>query len=115
MPRILIADDSAVVRLTMGRRLRAAGHDVVECASFAEASAVDVTGIDRALLDFDLGDGRGVDVAPRLASAGIPVAFFTSEEAPEVFDAARVFGPVFKKPDDLDAALAWATGPSDAR
>jgi len=113
MPRTLLVDDSAVVRLTMGRRLRAAGHDVVACASFAEAVVVDLAGIARALLDFDLGDGRGVDVAPRLVTAGIPVAFFTSEDAPEVFDAARVFGPVFKKPDDVEAALAWATSAID--
>ena len=108
MPRILIADDSAVVRLTVGRRLRAAGHEVVECASFAEASVVELRDLRCALLDFDLGDGQGIDVAPRLALAGIPVAFFTSEEAPAREDA-RKLGPVFGKPDDLDAAIAWAT------
>jgi len=106
MACILIADDSAVVRLTVGRRLRDAGHEVVECASFAEASVIAVTGLACALLDFDLGDGRGIDVAPRLA--GVPVAFFTSENAPDILEAARTFGPVFKKPDDLDAAIAWA-------
>ena len=108
MLRILIADDSAVVRLTLARRLRAAGHDVLACASFAEAMFVDLTGVTRALLDFDLGDGRGIDVAPRLTLAAIPVAFFTSEEDPSL-DAARMLGPVFKKPDELDAAIAWAT------
>ena len=107
MTCILIADDSAVVRLTVGRRLRAAGHEVVECASFAEASVFAVTGLACALLDFDLGDGRGIDIAPRLSLAGIPLAFFTSEED-DLLDEARKLGPVFKKPADLDAAIAWA-------
>jgi DNA-binding NarL/FixJ family response regulator len=112
MARILIADDSAVVRMTVRRRLRAEASsgrsppELVECASFAETTRVDAASIDCALLDYDLGDGRGIDLAPRFA--GVPVAFFTSEDDPALVTVLRAVGPVFGKPDDLGSAVAWA-------
>lgn len=105
MARVLVVDDSPVVRLTVSRALRAAGHEVILCESAAAAAALDPTGIDRALVDFDLGDGHGVDVARRLA--GVRLAFFTSEEADPREGEARALGPIFAKPAGLTAALAW--------
>mgnify|MGYP001346111744 CR=1 FL=1 len=106
--RVLIADDSAVVRVTLARRARAAGFEVVEHDSCASASTVDASTLTCALLDFDLGDGFGVDVAARLRAgrAGLPIAFFTSSSGDDVARAAA-FGPVFTKPHDLDAAIDW--------
>lgn len=106
--RVLIADDSAVARVTVARRVRAAGFEVVEHDSCASASTVDATTIACALLDFDLGDGFGVDVAARLreGQASLPIAFFTSSSGADV-ELASAFGPVFTKPDELDAAIDW--------
>jgi DNA-binding response OmpR family regulator len=107
--RVLIADDSAVARVTLARRVRAAGFEVIEHDSVASASTVDATTIACALLDFDLGDGLGVDVAARLrqAASSLPIAFFTSTTESEFVARASTFGPVFAKPDELDAAIDW--------
>lgn len=109
MPRVLIADDSAVARITVARRVRATGHEVVEHDSVASASTVDASTLSCALLDFDLGDGYGVAVAERLRAkdGSLPIAFFTSETSSEVALRTAAFGPVFTKPDQLDAALDW--------
>ena len=109
--RVLIVDDSAVARLTVARRVRAAGFDVVEHDSCASASGVDARALACALLDFDLGDGFGVDVAARLRSEtnALPIAFFTSSKEPSVVAKTAPFGPVFAKPDELEDAVAWVS------
>ena len=106
--RVLIADDSAVARAAVARRIRAVGLEVVEHDSVASASTVDARTLVCALLDFDLGDGFGVEVAARLRNERreLPIAFFTSSDTSEVKQAAA-FGPVFSKPDELDAAIDW--------
>ena len=62
-----------------------------------------------ALLDLDLGDGLGTEIAERLRAGqgALPIAFFSSTSSPEVLAQAATFGPVFAKPDDLDEAIAW--------
>lgn len=107
--RVLLVDDSAVARLAVARRVRAAGFDVVEYDSCASASSVDASALACALLDFDLGDGFGVDVAARLRgeTAALPIAFFTSSKEPSVLEKTARFGPLFAKPDELEAAIAW--------
>jgi CheY-like chemotaxis protein len=111
MPRrlVLIADDSAVARVSVARRVRAAGIDVLEEESAAGASAVDATGLSCALLDLELGDGDGTEVAERLRArqGALPIAFFTSTRTPEILARASTFGPVFAKPDQLDDAVDW--------
>lgn len=106
--RVLIADDSAVVRHALVRRVKDAGFEVVEHASCASAVSVDATTLCCALLDYDLGDGTGLDVATHLrdARATLPIAFFTSTPA-DVAPQAAGLGPVFAKPSDLDAAIEW--------
>jgi CheY-like chemotaxis protein len=108
--RVLVADDSAVVRLAVSRRLRAEGLEVVEHDSAVSASGVDPNDLACALLDLDLGDGSGTDVAARLRGdrASLPIAFFSSETARDVIERAAAFGPVFAKPADLDRAVDWA-------
>ena len=67
-----------------------------------------------ALLDFDLGDGTGLAVAEhyRRGNATFPVAFFTSAPDDPAVGPARALGPIFEKPRELDAALAWITAAS---
>ena len=107
--KVLIADDSAVARVSVARRVRSAGLEVVEQDSAAGACAVEGAELSCALLDFDLGDGNGADVAATLRSTSeaLPIAFFTSTRTPEDLARAKVFGPIFAKPDELDAAVDW--------
>ena len=62
-----------------------------------------------ALLDLELGDGLGTDVALHLRKSrgALPIAFFTSTRTPEVIAVAKQFGPVFAKPAELDQAIDW--------
>ena len=107
--RVLIADDSAVARVSVARRVRADGIVVEERDSVASAASVDVEGLSCALLDLDLGDGLGTEIAERLRAGrgGLPIAFFSSTSSPEVLAQAATFGPVFAKPDELDQAVDW--------
>jgi CheY-like chemotaxis protein len=107
--RVLIADDSAVARVSVARRVRADGIVVEERDSVASASSVDADGLACALLDLDLGDGLGTEVAERLRKGHdhLPIAFFSSTSTPEVLAQAAMFGPVFTKPDELDQAVDW--------
>ncbi len=107
--RVLIADDSAVVRVSVARRVRAEGIEVEERDSAATASSVDTADLACALLDLELGDGFGTEVAERLreGQGGLPIAFFSSTLAPEVLAHAKTFGPVFAKPGELDEAVDW--------
>jgi len=109
MPRVLVADDSAVVRVALVRRFKSAGLDVVEAGSVAEAKALDASQVDVAVLDFDLGDGYGHAVAAHLRAVkpSVPLCFFTSSSK-DAQEKAAPFGPIFTKPEEADKAIAWA-------
>ncbi len=109
MPKILIADDSLVVRHALRARLVAKGAEVIATGGFVEANAVDVADIDAALLDLDLGDGDGLTLyhALRAKRPTLPIAFFSSEDDTPLGNDARMLTTVFSK-DRLDDAIAWA-------
>jgi CheY-like chemotaxis protein len=109
---ILLVDDSALVRTVATRVLVDRGLQVTALGSWGEAVAVDPTGFAAALLDIELGDGFGPDVATRLrrGSPALPIAFLTAGGSPNVLDAARAFGPVFSKTAGLDEAIDWLLG-----
>jgi DNA-binding response OmpR family regulator len=113
--RVLVADDSALVRDIVAKRVAGAGLVALPCESATATRSVDVSELACALLDLDLGDGRGTDVAHRLRAARpeLPIAFF-SGSAPELVASAASLGPVFVKPDDLDAAIAWISSHAKA-
>jgi two-component system response regulator RegA len=108
-PLIYIADDSSVVRSVVAQRLADAGLRVHAGGSAADSRNVTIRGFACALLDLDLGDGNGVDVAEllRVHQPELPVAFFSGGAAPTVVARARAMGPVFRKPDELEAAITW--------
>jgi two-component system OmpR family response regulator len=100
--KALVVDDSAVVRKVVASRLTQLGLAVIEderATAFAE--------VDLAVLDLELPDGDGVAIALRLRAAkpDLPVAFFSSGS--ELIEKARALGPVFHKPDELEALIAW--------
>jgi CheY-like chemotaxis protein len=108
-PSILFVDDSALARLATTRLLYARGLSVTALSSNAEACAVDASAFAAALLDIELGDGCGTEVAARLRqrSPELPIAFLTGGGPTPVLDAAQRFGPVFSKTSGVEEAISW--------
>lgn len=106
---VLIVDDSAVVRASLRQALRSTDLSILEADSVASAARVDVDSVACALLDFELGDGTGLDVARalRARNARLPVAFFTSLTDAAIRHALTAYGPCFSKPEELRQAVAW--------
>jgi DNA-binding response OmpR family regulator len=109
---VLVVDDSSVARATVESRLVRRGLRVRTAGAVAEAAGVDLVGVGAALLDLELGDGSGVDVALRLraTSSSFPVAFLTSAPRCALADRARELGPIFEKGAGTDEAVAWVAG-----
>jgi two-component system response regulator RegA len=105
----LVADDTAVARLAVVRALKARGIAAVEAASAAAGKVFDPNAIACALLDLDLGDGTGVEVARALLATrpDLPIAFFSAGAEAHVLAEANALGRVFHKPDELALAIAW--------
>jgi two-component system response regulator RegA len=106
---ILFVDDSALARAATTQRLTGRGLQVTALGSSREVDRVDPSGFAAALLDINLGDGSGAEVAARLrvGSPALPIAFLTGGGAPRDLDAARSFGPVFSKTEGVDEAIGW--------
>lgn len=106
---ILFVDDSAVVRFAVKRRLVEGGLEVTTFASATEASGIDGGDFAAALLDIELGDGFGPDLAARLrqGAPSLPIAFLTAGGPPETLDAAARLGPVFSKASEVEDAVRW--------
>jgi CheY-like chemotaxis protein len=106
---ILFVDDSAVARAATVRRLGERGLPVTALGSWREAERVDPTHFAAALLDIELGDGFGPDLAAwlRRTSPGLPIAFLTGGGPASSLAAARAFGPVFEKAAGVDEAIGW--------
>jgi CheY-like chemotaxis protein len=109
MRTVLLVDDSAVARRVLARRLSAEGFFVHEASSAEAAREADARSLSCVIVDLELADGDGTDLADALLDqvASLPVAFFTAGAAPQVLDRARTQGPVFDKPD-VNAIVAWA-------
>jgi len=108
--RVLVVDDSKVARAAVAARLERLGVDVEGAAGCVDGAAVDLGGVDAAILDLELGDGTGVDLARTLlsADAGLPIAFLTSAPRSRLAIEARELGPVFEKGPEMSDAVAWA-------
>jgi DNA-binding response OmpR family regulator len=104
---VLVADDSLLTRGILSARIAKAGFEVLLCNSVASAEAVDATQLSCALLDLDLGDGEGTEVAAtlRAVSPELPIAFFSGSATAQ--PNAQALGPVFAKPDELEDAVRW--------
>lgn len=107
--RVLLADDSALVRHALSRRLTALGFEVVEAGTDEDAQGVDAATIAFVVMDLELGAADGTVTAARFRAANplVRVAFFTSGSSVAVLERAKALGPVFAKPDELDQLIAW--------
>jgi CheY-like chemotaxis protein len=84
-PRILVADDDALLGMLIGDWLNEAGCDIVGPAA-SVASALDLVEkegdrLDGALIDVQLVDGDSYPLADVLTLRGIPFAFVTGHGA----------------------------------
>ena len=99
--KILVADDSRVMRQIVIRTLRQAGyddHDIVEAEDGADALAkVGSENPDLVLSHWNMPNMTGIECLQALRSSGsqVPFGFVTSEGSPEMRDKAATAGALF--------------------
>ena len=113
MIRVLVVDDSRVMRQIVVRTLRQAGYDwdVREAGNGVEAlAAVRADEPDVVLSDWNMPEMGGLDLLRSLRSAGFetPFGFVTSEGSPQMREQAEAAGALFliAKPFTPDAFRA---------
>lgn len=106
MPRILLVEDYPALARVAIVGLGRAGHDVHWARSVAAALAEQGT-FDGAVIDMELPDGSGIEVAQALSDAGRvgPIVFYTGMSLDDERRRALAFGPVFPKAEGLQALL----------
>jgi DNA-binding response OmpR family regulator len=110
--RVILVEDDPELARTVERVLARYGHATSVAKSVAAAEAL--TGsFDCGILDIDLPDGNGVELAARLLDAGQlgAVVFFSASTDPDVIAQARELGPFVSKAAgtrELERALADA-------
>jgi CheY-like chemotaxis protein len=106
---VLIVDDSKLARALLTRRLEADGHTIAAHTCTREGCAASIDGVACAVLDLELGDGDGVEVAAalRARAPALPIAFFSGAPEGEIASRARAYGHVFAKPSELDKVACW--------
>ncbi len=119
MARFLVVEDFPPLASVISGVVKRQGHEVVQCHSVRAAS--DLQGFfDHAILDIDLPDGNGVDLAEQLLgrnSVG-SVAFFTASRDRDVLARASGLGLVVDKTagcERLVAAIGQLTQPGTYR
>ncbi len=107
MSRILLVEDYPPLATVLGVALRRAGHCAMRLDRVAKALALK-EGFAGAVLDIDLTDGSGVDLAERLIDEGRVdwVIFFTANRTPSVLERARTLGVLIDKAAGVRPLLA---------
>ncbi|RHA44516.1 response regulator [Cellulomonas rhizosphaerae] len=98
--RVLVTDDSRVMRQIVIRTLRQAGYDwdVREASDGAEAlAAIQADEPDVVLSDWNMPNMTGIELLRNLRAAGYqtPFGFVTSEGSPEMRSTAQEAGALF--------------------
>ena len=115
--KILIADDSKVMRQIVLRTMRQAGfghHDFVEAVDGADAlDKVAAEAPDLVLSDWNMPNKTGIELLRALRGGGneVPFGFVTSEGSEDMRETAKAAGAMFliAKPftsDDFESALS---------
>src|SRR5262249_40869572 len=91
------------------KRFGERGLSVTAVASSHEVEAIDPARLLAALLDIELDDGNGADVAKKLRNAApsLPIAFLTGGCQERLLDDATTLGPVFSKIGGAEDAVTW--------
>jgi len=119
--KLLVVDDSRVMRQIVIRTLRQSGHgdhEVVEAENGREAfEAVLAHSPDLVLSDWNMPEMSGIDLLDALRSSGhaVPFGFVTSEGSPEMRAQAEAAGASFLiakpfTPEAFDEALGSVLG-----
>jgi len=107
---ILVIDDEALIRRTVGKRLQSAGYDVLEAETGQQALERAATGVDLAILDYRLPDIDGLAVLKQLKQLDpdILVILLTAYANVESAVSAMKLGAFhfLNKPFDLEALVA---------
>lgn len=83
--RVLILEDDPLIALDLQGIVESEGHEVVGAFdSLAEARAHLADGLDFALLDIDVRDGKSFELASALDERRIPFAFVSASKRCEV-------------------------------
>src|SRR4051812_6156303 len=108
--RLLVVEDDVTVARALGRTLARRGFSVALARSCASALSL-AQSFDFAILDLDLPDGNGVDLARALLGRGqLPsVLFFTGSRDPALLARARALGSVVLKSGGSSEVLAVLT------
>ncbi|MFF5295605.1 response regulator [Paractinoplanes globisporus] len=99
--KILIADDSRVMRQIVVRTMRQAGfgdHDLIEASNGREAfDMAKAENPDLILSDWNMPEMTGIELLRQLRASGSDVkfGFVTSESTPEMKDQAQAAGALF--------------------
>lgn len=99
--RVLVADDSRVMRQIVIRTLRQAGYDWWEITEAADGAAAleTVAGGDFALVlsDWNMPEMTGIELLRTMRAQGMdtPLGFVTSEGSPEMRQQAEAAGALF--------------------
>jgi DNA-binding response OmpR family regulator len=103
VPRLLLVEDQVDLARVLQRILRSRSLDVHTTSSCREALDLDEQW-DCAILDVDLPDGNGVDLAYELLASAktAAVVFFSAESSVSVRTRAEQYGPFVSKCADID-------------
>jgi DNA-binding response OmpR family regulator len=96
--RVLVVEDDRLARRMLFRALAVRGYRVTMVATIAEARAV-AASYDIGIIDGELPDGNGVDLAIDLLGRGVigRAIFFTATDDHELLASASTLGPVVRK------------------
>lgn len=110
--RVLVVDDEALIRWSLGEQLTHAGYDVAEAATGAEALAAlhgETAPFDLVLLDLKLPDTDGLRLLRHIRETRprCRVIMMSAFATPQDVDEARQGGvaEIIAKPFDVDALL----------
>jgi len=109
--RILVVDDSALVRKVLERLLAERGMETLQFAQVEAVADLDTRSLGAAILDVEVDEASGIELGRALLDRdpSLPVAFLTGTTDPNLIREARALGPVFEKGDDLTPVATWAS------
>jgi two-component system chemotaxis response regulator CheY len=92
--RIMVADDSSLIRRQVGAALIAAGHSVTEAIDGADACSKLTDDTALIVCDFNMPRMNGLEVLEKMHADRSPTYFIllTTESRPDVFQRARTLG-----------------------
>lgn len=108
LARVLVVEDYPPLAKVVAIAIHRAGHQVERVGSVARALA-GFGCFDLAVIDLDLPDGLGTDLARELRARGRlgSVIFFTSTKDHELKDAAEELGRVVHKESGVEELMHW--------